>query len=175
MWLAGEVFNHRLYAQAQATLAICELYRMTKDKAYRQPAQKAIDYAVKAQSPSGGWRYIPGEDSDTSVTAWFVMALYSGLMAGLEVPAPTLDNISKYLDTVAVQDGARYKYQPKTSSIETPTMTAEGLLCRQYLGWKHNDERLVNGINYLNANPMAWGDQGGPGRLLLVLCHSGHA
>jgi hypothetical protein len=28
-------------------------------------------------------------------------------------------------------------------------MTAEGLLCRQYLGWAQHDERIVNGANYL--------------------------
>jgi hypothetical protein len=42
----------------------------------------------------------------------------------------------------------------------TLTMTAEALLCRQYLGWKHDDERMRQGIDYLLANTIDYnGDQ----------------
>jgi hypothetical protein len=37
----GGPLNHHLYSQAMATIAICELYGMTKDPKYRAPAQKA--------------------------------------------------------------------------------------------------------------------------------------
>ena len=124
-------FNHRLYSQAQATIVLCELYGMTKDSRYRQPAQKALDYASRIQAPQGGWRYVPKEDTDTSVTGWFVMAMQSGLMAGLTVQSPTLDGVRKYLDS-ATSDGSLYSYQ--AHGEPTLTMTAEALLCRQYLG-----------------------------------------
>ncbi|MEY4178251.1 MAG: hypothetical protein RLY70_1825 [Planctomycetota bacterium] len=148
------VHHQMLYAQGQATIAICELYGMTKDKEYRAPAQRAIDYAVKIQAPEGGWRYTPGSDSDTSVTGWYVMALQSALMAGLEVPSPTLERIMKFLDTVANDDGSQYGYRPGQGSTET--MTAEGLLCRQYLGWKHDDPRLARGVEVVLENPIRW-------------------
>lgn len=144
--------NHTLYAQAQATIALCELYAMSEDESLRKAAQSTIDYAVKHQASEGGWRYTPGSGTDTSVTGWFVMALQSGLMAGLEVPSPALEKIMKYLDSVAKEDGSRYAYQPYQG--ERVSMTAEALLCRQYLGWKHDDPRLVAGIKYLNANPL---------------------
>ena len=68
--------HHRLYTHAQATIALCELYGMTKDETLKAPAQKALAYCLSAsQSPQGGWRYAPGGASDTSVTGWFVMAL----------------------------------------------------------------------------------------------------
>ena len=35
-------------------------------------------------------------------------------------------------------------------------MTAEALLCRQYLGWKQNDPRLVDAANYLNQVGLNW-------------------
>jgi hypothetical protein len=149
--------NHRLYAQAQATIAICEIYGMTKDEKFKKPAQKALDFAHKAQAPEGGWRYEPKIDSDTSVTGWYVMALQSGLMAGLEVQSPNLDSISKFLDAASQENGARYAYRPGMET--TLTMTAEGLLCRQYLGWKHDDERMRRGIDYVLANPIDYGDQ----------------
>lgn len=149
--------HHKLYAQAQGSIAICEIYGMTKDEKFKRPAQLALDYAIKAQAPEGGWRYEPRYDSDTSVTGWFVMALQSGIMAGLEVPSPNLDSINKFLDTVAKEDGSQYCYQPGRET--TIVMTAEGLLCRQYLGWKHKDPRLQAGINMLLANTVNYGDQ----------------
>ncbi len=58
MFHAGD-FNHRFYTHALATMAICELYGMTRDEAFRQPAQAAVDYLVEMQTPLGGWRYDP--------------------------------------------------------------------------------------------------------------------
>ena len=79
--------NELLYAHAQATIAVCELYGMTQDSAFRGPAERAIAYAVEVQDKKyGGWRYKPREDSDTSVTGWFVMALQSARMARAQSP-----------------------------------------------------------------------------------------
>ena len=148
--------HHRLYAQAQATIAICELYGMTKDEKYKKPAQLALDFAHKAQAPEGGWRYEPKIDSDTSVTGWYVMAMQSGRMAGLEVQSPAEESINKFLDK-CTPNGALYSYKPGYET--TLTMTAEGLLCRQYLGWKHDDERMRRGIDYLLTNTIDYGEQ----------------
>lgn len=149
--------HHRLYAQAQATIAICEIYGMTKDSKFRLPAQKALDFAHKAQAPEGGWRYEPRIDSDLSVTGWYVMALQSGMMAGLDVQSPTLTKIDDFLNRVAHEGGSRYSYKP--GDPVKLTMTAEGLLCRQYLGWKHSDPRLQAGMEFLLANPINYSDQ----------------
>jgi hypothetical protein len=151
-----EVRHHRLYSQAQATIAICELFGMTRDEAFRQPAQRAVDYAVRIQDTLGGWRYEPGTESDTSVTGWFVMALQSARMAGLDVPSDTLDKVSKFLDMVTDDGGSRYGYLPGMAS--KPSMTAEALLCRQYLGWRQDDPRLVGGVRYLDNYPIDWSD-----------------
>jgi hypothetical protein len=148
--------HHRLYTHAQATIALCELYGMTKDEALRAPAEKAISYCLSSQSPQGGWRYSPGGTSDTSVTGWFVMALQSARMAGLTVPDVNLDRISAYLDTATTDAGIRYSYMPGQSP--SLSMTAEGLLCRQYLGWKQTDPRLVQGLDYLVRNPISFAD-----------------
>ncbi len=149
--------NHRFYTHAQATIAVCELYAMTGDEHLLKPAIRAVAYCVENQDPSrGGWRYLPQQDSDTSVTGWVVMALQSARMAGLEVPSSTLDRVMGYLDQVSEEEGSRYAYHAGAATDET--MTAEALLCRQYLGWANNDKRLIRGIEYLllDENLPAW-------------------
>jgi hypothetical protein len=142
--------NGRLYTHALSTIALCELYGMTKDSQYRDAAQRAVNYCIKVQAPEGGWRYQPGFDSDTSVTGWFVMALQSARMAGLEVDSPALGRIGDFLDTVAQDAGAQYSYVPGQG--KKLSMTAEGLLCRQYLGWQRDDDRLRRGVEILTQN-----------------------
>lgn len=154
----GTVTDQRLYSQAQAMIALCEIYGMTQDPMFAQPAQLAVDYAVDIQAQEGGWRYRPGSDADLSVTGWFVMGLQSAMMAGLEVPSPTLQRVSKYLDAMAMHGGAFYKYHSSRGGFGK-AMTAEGLLCRQYLGWPQNDERLHEGAEYLLENPVDWSER----------------
>jgi len=144
--------NHSEYTHAIATMALCELYGMTKDETLKVPAEKALSYCFSSQSPQGGWRYAPKGSSDTSVTGWFLLALQSGRMAGQTVPVVNLDRISAYLDKVTPDAGIHYGYQP--GHAPSLAMTAEGLLCRQYLGWAKTDARLLKGLDYLLRNPI---------------------
>lgn len=146
----GGASNHWFYAHGQCTIALCELYGMTKDQELKRPAELAVKYCIDTQEPElGGWRYMPRSDSDTSVTGWIVMALQSARMAGLDVPSPVLEKIGGYLDKVT-PDGSRYGYQ--VDMDPTLTMTAEALLCRQYLGWRRDEPRLVRGVEMLSQN-----------------------
>ncbi|MEO8495975.1 MAG: prenyltransferase/squalene oxidase repeat-containing protein [Planctomycetota bacterium] len=161
--------SHQLYSQAQATIAVCELYGMTDDSALRDPAQRAIDYACSIQANDGlgggGWRYQPGKDVDTSVTGWFVIGLKSGEFGKLSVPSPVMDRISRYLDNVSAMPGegeqfvhgSRYLYRVGERD-QRVSMTAEALLCRQYLGWERNDPRLLAGVRYVGENPINWNE-----------------
>jgi hypothetical protein len=150
---------HRMYSHAICTTVLCELYGMTKDNSLRRPAQKALDYAVQAQSPIGGWRYEPGTDADTSVTGWFGTALWSGKMAGLKVPAESFERISSYLDNVAERHpGIAYCYKPGAPLSDS--MTASALLCRQYLGWKRDNDKLIRGVAKLADHPIDWTAEG---------------
>ncbi len=139
--------NARFYTQGQATIALCELYGMTGDSALKEPCERAVEYCIKTQDSLGGWRYVPGTDSDTSVTGWVLMGLQSARMAGIKVPQATLDKVGKYLDEASGENNTRYAYVPGAATSEV--MTAEGLLCRQYLGWSQSDERLQAGARFL--------------------------
>lgn len=153
--------NQRTYAHAQCSIAVCELYGMTGDKELRDIAQKSIRYAEKSQGKNGGWRYQPREAGDTSVTGWYVMALISARMAGLDVDSEVLERVHQFLDSVQRRNGSnrpdaegeRYAYMSYSAS--TPAMTAEGMLCRLYLGWDTKDPRIVEGAEFLVSNPIA--------------------
>lgn len=152
---SGKLRNHSLYTQAQATMAISELFAMTNDENLREPAQRAVDFCVRAQSNQGGWRYqAGGHDADTSVTGWFIVALKSAQMSGLDVPSQVFIEANGFLDRVASRNMDLYGYIP--NEAPKPSMTAEALLCRQYLGWQQHDERLISGVQYLLDHPIQW-------------------
>jgi hypothetical protein len=146
---------HTLYSHAQATMALCELYGMSRDPKLAEPAARAVAYCVAAQGPNGGWRYAPGQAGDMSVTGWYMMALKTAEMAGIAVPVATFEGIGEFLDTVAIGNGSRYGYRRdsalKPAGAVTAAVTAEGLLCRQYLGWPQQDPRLLEGFELLMA------------------------
>lgn len=146
-FFSAKSHNGRFYTHAQATIVVCELFAMTHDESLRKPAERAIKYLIFSQSEMGGWRYYPKVDSDLSVTGWVVMALQSARMGGLKVPSPCLEQVDKFLDSTSSEGGSRYGYLPHRYASRS--MTAEGLLCRQYLGWKHDDERLNRGVAWL--------------------------
>jgi hypothetical protein len=75
------------------------------------------------------------------------MALQSARSAHLSVPDEAWGMADLFLDSVQHDGGALYSYQ--TRSGPTPTMTAEALLCRIYLGWNREQSGLVRGASWL--------------------------
>jgi hypothetical protein len=160
--------NAWLYSHAIAALALCEAYGMTQDPSLREPAQKAINFMVESQDKQrGGWRYRPGNGTDTSVSGWFMMAFKSGQLAGLDVPTPTFDRIEKYLDQSQVSKAIPYLYRYNPFAADTPeqrhgreptpVMTSAGLLMRLYFGWQRGQKEMTDGADYLLKHPPAPG------------------
>jgi len=162
------------YSQGIATIALGEACGMTRDRQLRAAAQKAVAFIVDAQEPEhGGWRYLPRQESDTSVTGWQLLALRSAEMAGLEVPEATLQGIGRWLDSARGDGlGGRYVYNPlaadtpqqRSGRVTSLAMTAEGLLMRLYLGWAPNHPALINGADHLKSNLPEWGTGDHPRR-----------
>ena len=152
--------HHRFYTQGQCTIALCELYAMTGDPEIKAAAEKAVKFCVATQSSLGGWRYHErDDDADTSVTGWILMGLQSAKMGGLEVPQNTFDKLTRFLDAATIDGGSLYGYLANTGDFR-PSMTAEGLLCRQYLGWSRNHEKLQAGVKtLLDSNLPQWGNR----------------
>ncbi len=139
----GDMAEGTMYGQGVATLALAEALGMTKDDMLVRPLRDAVRFIVTAQDAyGGGWRYLPGQAGDTTVTAWQLAALKSAALAGLEVPSPTFDGVCRFLDRVEARGGEAYGYQ---SPRAAPCTSAIGLLCRMYTGWDR-EEVLDRGL-----------------------------
>ena len=143
----GDFCEGTMYGHGVTTLALAEALGMTKDEMLVQPVREAVRFIETAQDlHGGGWRYLPGQAGDVTVTAWQVAALKSAQLAGLEAPSPTMDGVRRFLDRVQSANGAAYGYRTPSAK---PCTSAIGLLCRMYTGWTTDDERLYRGVTNL--------------------------
>lgn len=138
-----------MYCHAMATFAMSEAYAMTKDERLAKPVRRAIAYTLAAQdTTSGGWRYKPGDPGDTSQLGWQLMALKSAEIGGIPIPQRTRKGILRFLGSASSgQFGGLVAYRP----TEQPSraMTAEALVCRQFLGSPPNSPASREAANYL--------------------------
>ena len=138
-----------MYSHAMATCALSEAYGMTHDRRLREPVRRAIGYTIAAQDPrGGGWRYRPGDPGDTSQLGWQLMSLKSAELAGIPMPDKTRQGIVRYLQSVASGSyGGRASYRPGEPA--TRTMTAEALVCWQFLGLARENRACNEAGDYL--------------------------
>jgi len=136
------------YPNAIATLAMAEAAAMANVKDTRESAQKAIDYCTKIHqqgqgSDKRGWRYSAGSEGDLSVTGWYIMALKSAKVAGLQVDHAAFDGAIAFLDSMEVKEteerngygASRFKYMAGADHAQSShRLTAIGTLARLFLG-----------------------------------------
>ena len=147
----GQFRGAGMYAQGIGTIALCEAAGMTLDPDVKGRAQLAVNYIVRAQGSNGSWGYQAGRNGDTSIVGWQVQALMSGKLANLSVPDSALKNAAKFLTSVQSDSGSGYGY---ASPGKTPTLSAVGLLCRQYMEkWGPKNPALGRGVDYLKKTP----------------------
>jgi hypothetical protein len=143
----GDFCEGTLYGHGVTTLALAEALGMTKDEMLVPYVRDAVRFIATAQDlHSGGWRYLPGQSGDITVTAWQVAALKSASLAGMETPSPAIDGARRFLDRVQAQKGAAYGYRTPAAK---PCTSAIGLLCRMYTGWGSSQEPLLRGVTNL--------------------------
>jgi HEAT repeat protein len=166
------------YLVGMAVWGVNEAYGLSGDEVLRRPAQAGLDYLVRVQTPGSGWRYGPRyTQSDTSCTSWVLMTVKTGSLLGLEVPQKCLDGIDSWLErcssdvtgqeelpedlmTAYEQEvGVKKYYQAFTSyltlsenqgsGLQQTSMTAVGMVCRFFMGWKRSHPFLIGSANYL--------------------------
>ena len=141
----------QMYSHGMATIALCEDYGITHDSRVGAAARKAVSFIEAAQNQkTGGWRYHPGEEGDTSVLGWQLMALKAAQMAGLSVKPTSLKGAKTWLQSCSTGNSGKFSYQPAQGP--TPSMSAVGVLCSQYLHADRANPIIVGGVQFLMAN-----------------------
>ena len=143
--------NSGMYVQGLATICISEAHALDpRDKDLSKLTELAINFIEKAQNPlTGGWRYRPRDDTDdTSVVGWQIMAIQSAKAGRIRVSSKVMRNAREFLRSAQTdREGSFYAYVPGQG--QKKSMTAVGLLCRMYLGWKKDNEALKKGVQFL--------------------------
>jgi hypothetical protein len=151
--------DSNMYAHALATIALCEAYGLSAygergEERLRVPAQRAMKHIAQSQHTEGGWRYGPRQPGDMSATGWMFLAIRSGQLSGLPLERQYLSKAQRFIISCAAgpeeSHFSRYAYQP--DGKPTVTLTAAGLLTRQYLGWPKDTSDLLAGVKYLLEN-----------------------
>jgi len=145
----------QMYSHAMATCALSEAYAMSSDDRLQNAVRRAIGFTISAQDRrGGGWRYHPGDPGDTSLLGWQVMSLKSAQLAGITLPDATRDGITRFLKSVADgRNGGLARYQPTPARPASRPMTAEALVCRQFLGIQDTQASLNEASDFLLQEP----------------------
>ena len=146
----GNVYE-AMYCHGIAAFAMSEALGMSGDARLREPVRRAVAYTLAAQDPNaGGWRDLPGDPGDTSQLGWQLMALKSADLAGIRMSDQTRKAIMKFLQTVSAGRAAGLaSYRP--SEQPTRTMTAEALVCWQFLGMRRTHPAGKEAAEYILA------------------------
>jgi hypothetical protein len=129
----GDLSEGTMYGHGVATLALAEALGMTGDPMFPPYVRDAVRFMETSQDlHGGGWRYLPGQAGDTTVTAWQLAALKSATLAGVPAPSPTIDGVCRFLDRMQVRNGEGYGY---LAPQDRPCTSAIGLVCRIYTAW----------------------------------------
>ena len=144
-----------MYSEALCAMALSEAYALSHGagkRAWRRPAQKAVDFLVAAQKRSAedgrpwGWRYdsrallearkqsgeiddetylVEIHDADISVTGWAIMALKSARLGRLDVPEEALQGGLRFARHVSLPDGRAGYQAPEHAGKKVPGLRDE--------------------------------------------------
>lgn len=141
-----------MYGHGFATLAMAELYGMTRRNDLRDKLEAAVSLILRCQNAEGGWRYQPRvADADLSVVVCQVMALRAAANAGVRVPKETTDRAVEYVKRCANNPDGGFSYMP-TNHGSNQARTGAGVLCLIVMG-ERNSKECKQGLEYLLKKP----------------------
>jgi squalene cyclase len=144
-----------MYEHGFATLALSEMWGMTRDPddddAIKVALEKAVDVIVRSQNPGGGWRYQPQADAgqDTSCTMTVFHALASAHQAGIVIPEATTTKVVEYLKRVRDIQTGGFSYDGRAHRVSV-ACTAGGVYAAQLAG-QRDTEMVDSAIQYLKS------------------------
>jgi len=143
-----------MYEHGLATLALSEMWGMTRgkkdDDAIQKALEKAVEVIIRSQNPGGGWRYQPQADGgeDTSCTQTVFHALASARQAGIMVPNETITRVVKYLTFAQNAESGGFAYAPNGNAKVSDACTAGGAYSAQLAG-QRDSEMVAAALRYL--------------------------
>lgn len=167
--------DHAIYNHPLATLAMVEAWERTRSPLFKESAERAVAFILRAQNPYLGWRY--GErpqDSDTSVTAWMALALHAAERAGLDVDPAGLEGAAAWIDRVTDPETGRAGYSARGNGParaqelldrfppdRSESTTAMAVLVRLLAGAPPDDAEVLRGADLCLRVPPSWDDAAG--------------
>ena len=151
-----------MYSHGLVSMVFCEAYLMTGDRLLKPYAQGCISFIEDAQDPvGGGWRYLPQQAGDMSVTGWQLQALKTAELAKLTIQPQTIVRVKKFLASMTNDGGATFGYTepPKRISRGDRARSAIGLLGQMYLAVDREAEGLSTGLKRLSEMGPDVGDR----------------
>jgi prenyltransferase beta subunit len=105
----AEFNSMSMHGHGFALLFLASSYGMETDEKIRAKLKvaitKAVELTAQAQSPYGGWTYVPGGGDEGSVTVTQIQGLRAAQNAGFTVPKGTIEAAVKYLELCRNPDG----------------------------------------------------------------------
>ncbi len=165
--ITGKSSAKYMYNHAVAALALAEAYGLTGSPLFKEQAQKAIDYLIKAQNPYKAWRYTEKSgDNDTSVSGWAIMALKSADISGLNVPKEGYSGGKAWLDECTGDDFRAGYTERGTGKVAVQgqnekydhheALTAVAIMARIFIDKNRNDPRLSGGAKLIVSDLPEW-------------------
>ncbi|MBK9388410.1 MAG: terpene cyclase/mutase family protein [Planctomycetes bacterium] len=147
--IGGRSGHAFMYDHAIAALALCEAYLLSQQENLRGPAQRAVNFVLRARNPYKAWRYEapPNGENDSSVTGWMVFVLKTAQDAGLDIDKAAYEGATSLFDELTDSATGRCGYINRGEPPARPTgkaekwpaansesLTAVALLCRIFMG-----------------------------------------
>jgi len=163
-----------MYHHGFAMLALAEAYghvneellwksqpKTDKQRSIGQTLELAVRCAVTGQHPNlGGWRYSPGEDSDTSVSGAVLMGLLGAQNAGIEVPNTCIAKALKYFRD-STDDAGTVQYSGGHHSLGSENRSAIATLVfavSKKKDWEEYQATLKYSVAYQFPDRMQYPD-----------------
>jgi hypothetical protein len=145
---------HTMYDHASATVALARAAKITRDPALKIRVNKAANFIVSCQDPSGGWRYKPvaQDPPDLPVSAAQICALCCARDAGADIPKPAMDGGVAYLLRCRDPQTGGFGYTPNGHNPGF-ARTAVALCALEAAGTRPDDGVIKSGLDILFQSP----------------------
>jgi hypothetical protein len=160
---ADGMIAKNMYEHAMCTIALCEAHGRAPDDRIGRAARKAAYFIVKGVNPDYAWRYSANCGiSDLSVSAWVIQALKAAKLARIKIDNTVFSRSLLFVDNCTSRGGTKNSdgtvgYQADGGG--TPSMTAAGMLIREFVGMGAKASLLQKGAQFLKKYPPNWSNR----------------